>query len=123
MRTPARPPLDGLKKKLERSRAFARKQNLPPLTHVMLPRTKGFEASLEGLGNLNQAVYVATIAYEVPAPSLPGLFFRVERVHVHTRRFTEWPKTKEEQAAWIIERFREKDELLAGFKKTGAFPA
>jgi 1-acyl-sn-glycerol-3-phosphate acyltransferase len=108
--------------KLARSQAFAAKQGLPKLDHVMLPRTKGFEATLEGLGATNQAVYDATIAYEGPAPSLLELFFSVERVHIHTRRFTQWPVSREEKAAWVIQRYVEKDELLKGFKARGAFP-
>lgn len=109
--------------KLARSQAFAERQGLPRLEHLMLPRTKGFEATLEGLGTTNRAIYDATIAYEGPPPSLLELFFSVERVHIHTQRFTQWPGRREEMAAWIIQRYVEKDELLKEFKSRGAFPA
>jgi hypothetical protein len=111
-------------KKVERSQAFGRKQGLPHLTRVMLPRTKGFEATLEGLGQLNRAIYIATIAYEGKPPSLPQLFFGpVKRVHVHLRRYTSWPQEASAQSEWIIERYKEKDELLNRFYETGSFPA
>jgi 1-acyl-sn-glycerol-3-phosphate acyltransferase len=109
--------------KLARSQAFARKQGLPHLEYVMVPRTKGFEATLQGLHGANRAIYDATIAYEEAAPSLTRLFFGpVKRVHVHTRRYTEWPVTAEERARWITERFVEKDKLLAHFHAQGSFP-
>lgn len=109
--------------KLARSQEFARKQGLPHLEYVMLPRTKGFEATLEGLGASNKAVLDATIGYEGASPNLWQLFYKTERVHIHTRRFTQWPGTREEKGAWIIQRYVEKDALLKEFKATGAFPA
>lgn len=109
--------------KIARSQAFGAKQGLPHLENLMLPRTKGFEATLEGLGATNRAVYDATIAYEGPPPTLLQLFYGVKRVHIHTRRFTEWPATRQDKAAWIIERYVEKDALLREFKARGAFPA
>jgi 1-acyl-sn-glycerol-3-phosphate acyltransferase len=108
--------------KIARSQGFAAKQGLPKLENLMLPRTKGFEATLEGLGATNKAVYDATIGYEGPPPSLLQLFYAVERVHIHTRRFTEWPSAKEEKEAWIIQRYVEKDAILKEFKARGAFP-
>lgn len=109
--------------KLARSQAFAAKSGLPRLHHVLLPRTKGFEASLEGLGDKTQAIYDVTIGYEGPPPWLPALFFGPVRcIHLHCRRFTEWPRSREERNAWVIKRFQEKDELLAYFHRHGNFP-
>jgi 1-acyl-sn-glycerol-3-phosphate acyltransferase len=106
--------------KLARSQAYGQKQGLPVLRHVMLPRTKGFQATLEGLGHQTQAVYDLTIVYEGAVPSLLGLFFGpLERVHVHARRYTQWPRENVDQ--WVVERFREKDELLERFRRTGSF--
>lgn len=110
-------------KKIFRSQEFARKQGLPRLVHLMLPRTKGFEATLEGLGDLTQAVYIATIGYEGPPPSLTQLFFGpTEKIHLHVRRFTDLPKSATDRAQWIIERYQEKDILLSHFHRTGSFP-
>jgi lysocardiolipin and lysophospholipid acyltransferase len=90
----------------------------------MLPRSRGFEATLEGLGELNQAIYDVTIAYPGDPPDLLQLFFGpIDRVHLHIRRFTEWPESREGKANWVMERFREKDELLSHFKAHGHFPS
>jgi 1-acyl-sn-glycerol-3-phosphate acyltransferase len=111
-------------KKIAKSQSFARKQGWPELKHVMLPRSRGFEATLEGLGALNQAIYDVTIAYPGAAPDLLQLFFGpVDTIHLHVRRFTEWPEKREERAEWVMERFREKDELLSFFKEHGRFPS
>jgi 1-acyl-sn-glycerol-3-phosphate acyltransferase len=114
--------------KLARSREFERKAGLPELRYVMSPRTKGFTATLEGLNELNQAVYDATIAYEgFPHGRIPGLgslfFGPMQKVHVHMRRFpiAGIPAGTEERARWIQERFREKDELMAAFYRDGRF--
>jgi 1-acyl-sn-glycerol-3-phosphate acyltransferase len=109
--------------KLAKSQAYATRQGLPPLQHLMLPRTKGFEATLRGLEGRVAAVVDVTIGYEGAAPSLADLFLRVRRVHVHLRRFpvTELPPDDGGRGAWVNERFREKDQLLAGFYRNGQF--
>jgi 1-acyl-sn-glycerol-3-phosphate acyltransferase len=107
--------------KLERSRAFARKAGLPELKRVMLPRTKGFEATLEGLGPLVSAVYDATISYQGRAPTITELFLRVREITVHVKRYplAKLPKEREALNAWTIERYREKDAYLAGRAERG----
>ncbi len=100
-------------KKIQRSQDFAMRKGLPHLENVLLPRTKGFEATLQGLGELNQAIYDITIAYDGPAPNLfTFLFGSMDRVVVHTKRYTTWPTKPEEQVQWVIDRFVEKDKLL-----------
>jgi 1-acyl-sn-glycerol-3-phosphate acyltransferase len=108
--------------KIASSQAFGQRQGLPHLERVMLPRTKGFVATLEGLGDLNQAIYIATIAYEGKPPGILNLFFGpVKRIHVHLRRYTSWPESAEERTQWIIARYQEKDALLARFYASGSF--
>lgn len=109
-------------KKIRRSQEFGKKKGLPHLEHVLLPRTKGFVATLEGLGELNEAIYDITIAYDGPAPNLlTFLFGSMDRVLVHSRRHTEWPKDPEAQSNWVTDRFVEKDRLLANFRQQGKF--
>lgn len=109
-------------KKIARSQNFGAKQGLPHLKYVMLPRTKGFEATLDGLGDLNQAIYLATIAYEGKAPTLRELFFGpVKRIHLHVSRFTSWPMSASDRANWIIQHFEEMDQRLAHFHEQGSF--
>ncbi len=110
--------------KLRRAQGFEEKTGQPLMRNVMSPRTKGFEATLEGLGTAVAAVYDLTIAYEnFPVGRVPGLlslfFGPVERVHVHGRRFVAAEIPAEARATWILARFREKDARLAEFRKTG----
>jgi 1-acyl-sn-glycerol-3-phosphate acyltransferase len=105
-------------KKKKRSQEFAKKMNLPILENVMLPRTKGFEATLEGLDTI-EAIYDITIGYENSPPHLLELFFTpIERMHVNVQRYpmSAIPSSNEGRSAWVIERFVEKDKKLANFK-------
>ena len=112
--------------KLLRSQEFERKAGLSVLHHVMSPRTKGFEATLEGLGSMVQAVYDFTIAYEgFPTGNVPGvkaLFFGpMRRVHLHVKRTpaAELPSTREARVQWVLDAFEAKDKRLAEFYRSG----
>jgi 1-acyl-sn-glycerol-3-phosphate acyltransferase len=111
--------------KLERSQAYARKKGLTPTRHVMLPRTKGFTASLQGLRKRLDAVYDITIGYESGVPTL-WQYIRgfVKTAHLHVRRFpiADLPTSDAEISAWLIERYLEKDQLLDQFYTQGVFP-
>lgn len=108
-----------------RSREYARRQGLPVLDHLLLPRTKGFVATLEGLRDNVSAVYDVTIGYIEGVPTLwQYITGRVQQVHVHIARFPtpELPRG-EAAAAWLIRRFEEKDRLLEHFYAHDVFPA
>jgi 1-acyl-sn-glycerol-3-phosphate acyltransferase len=110
--------------KRARSQAFGERQKLPRLEHVMLPRTKGFEATMEGLGSHKQAVYDLTIGYEGRPPGLSALLLGgVRRIHVHARRYpvAELPKENKERADWALARWVEKEERMARFYRDGHF--
>lgn len=112
--------------KLAAAQAYARDHGLPVPRHTLVARTKGVVASIEGLRGHLDAVYDLTIGYERGVPSLwqylQGL---VRRIHLHVRRvpISELPESADELRQWVLERWREKDELLEGFYATGAFPA
>jgi len=113
--------------KLEQSQAFAKEKGLPQLQHVLLPRIKGLLATLEGLrhGSLD-AVLDVTICWSAPAGPLPFFFFgqggpRTVHVHLREYRAAELPEETEQLKAWIYERWQEKDELVATFRRTGSF--
>ncbi|MBM4318560.1 MAG: acyltransferase [Deltaproteobacteria bacterium] len=112
--------------KLARSREYAKKLGVEPPAHVLLPRTKGFVATVVGLRGHATAVYDVTIGYEQGVPTLwqyiRGL---ARRAHLHVRRYplAELPMDDAALTAWIFARFREKDRLLDGFYRSGAFPA
>ncbi|MFV2071682.1 MAG: lysophospholipid acyltransferase family protein [Thermoanaerobaculales bacterium] len=112
--------------KLEASRDYARSRGCTEMDHVQVPRTKGFVASVHGLRNHVDAIYDVTIGYTGGVPSLwqytKGL---VGEIHVHVRRFPveTLPETDQGLHEWLLERFVEKDRLLAHFYQTGEFPA
>ena len=110
--------------KAESSRKYAREKGHPEFQHVLLPRTKGFVASMQGLRHYIDAVYDVTIGYPVGVPSLwQFIKGQVTRAHMHVRRFpvAELPEDPGELSQWLIERFAEKDKLLDGFYRDGHF--
>ena len=112
--------------KLEKSRRYAKEKGLALLDHLLVPRTKGFVASVIGLKEHIQAVYDVTIGYKGGVPTLWQLVMGYTRVaHLHVRRFSvkDLPEAGEALAAWLHERWKEKDRLLAYFYENGAFPA
>jgi len=112
--------------KIERSRDFAAEKGLQPLDHLLIPRTKGFAASVVGLRDHVDAIYDVTIGYSDGVPSLwqyiKGL---APGAHLHVRRFgvEEMPSGEDEIANWLHERFCEKDRLLDHFYTHGRFPS
>jgi len=111
--------------KLEACRDYAQRQGIEPTRNVLLPRTKGFAASVAGLGDHIGAVYDLTIGYTDGIPSLwQFITGRVRQIHLHVRRFPidQLPCLEHELSDWLIARFREKDHLLALFHQHGSFP-
>ncbi len=111
--------------KLSAAQDYARAHELRPPVHTLVPRTKGFVASVEGLRSHIDAVYDLTIGYDDAVPSLwqylKGL---VRRIHVHVRRFpvADLPESADGLRRWLLDRWHEKDDLLEHFYTTGAFP-
>jgi 1-acyl-sn-glycerol-3-phosphate acyltransferase len=112
--------------KVRRSHDYARKKGLPTMKHVLLPRTKGFVASVLGLRGHADAVYDVTIGYKQGVPTL-WQYVRgfANEAHLHVRRYpmATLPQSAEELSTWLMARFREKDELLEHFYEHGAFPS
>ena len=93
--------------KLQRSQSYAAEHGLPRLEHLLLPRTKGFVATVQGLGGHMDAVYDVTIGYEGGFPSLwQWAKGYVRRVHLHVRRFPrgELPKSDGDLGQWLFAR-------------------
>lgn len=108
--------------KLARSQAYARERGLYVPQHTMVPRTKGFVASLHGLRGHIDAVYDLTIGYPDGAPTLVSCYqAQVDRVEIKLRRYPvdELPTDEEALTAWVFERYHEKDLALARLRETG----
>ena len=112
--------------KVRASAEWAMARGLEATRHVLIPRTKGFVASVEGLGDHLNAVYDVTIGYVGGVPTLwQYITGRVQQIHVHVRRFPaeELPRFEAELKQWLLDRFYEKDALLEHFYATGSFPS
>ena len=111
--------------KLEVAQAYARENGLTLPRHTLVPRSKGFSASVEGLRSHIAAVYDLTIAYELGVPSLwQYLKGMVHRIHVHVRRFPieELPQSADDLRQWLLARWDEKNDLLEQYYAAGSFP-
>jgi 1-acyl-sn-glycerol-3-phosphate acyltransferase len=109
--------------KLAKSQAYARRQGMTELRHLLMPRTKGFEATLAGLEGKIDAVYDCTIVYEGPPPNLLGLFYRTRKISAHLRRYPieAVPKDDKGRALWVNELFVTKDRLVQQHRSSGSF--
>ncbi len=111
--------------KADRSRQYARDHGLPVWEHVLVPRTKGFVATIHGLRPHLDAVYDVTIGYERGVPTLwQYIKGFVRKAHLHVRRFPveTVPVEDDAIARWLLDRFDEKNRLLDGFYRDGKFP-
>ncbi|CAL8988743.1 unnamed protein product, partial [Prunus brigantina] len=113
--------------KCKKSQIFAAETGLPVLSHVLLPRTKGFCACLEALRSSLDAVYDLTIAYKNQCPSFMDNAFGVDpsEVHIHVRRIPieDIPESIADAASWLTDTFQLKDNLLSDFNTRGHFPS
>lgn len=117
---------DYTEQKCIKGQQFAKENGLPILRNVLLPKTKGFNTCLEVLGNSLDAVYDITIGYKHRCPLFIDNVFGVDpsEVHIHVQRILphQIPSSENEVAAWLIDRFRLKDQLLSDFISLGYFP-
>ncbi|XP_041106523.1 acyl-CoA:lysophosphatidylglycerol acyltransferase 1-like isoform X1 [Polyodon spathula] len=137
-----------LRKRRETSQAFSKKYNLPFLKHVTLPRMGATKVILKSLGPQQengslgagdatrsaskskglQWVVDITIAYTKARPMDIQTWILAYRppavTHVHYRIYPikDVPVETEPLTNWLYQRFVEKEELLAHFYETGAFP-
>ena len=112
--------------KLVVSKRILKKKNRRVNEHVMIPHTKGFAASIRGLGDHLDAVYDITIGYEGGIPSLwQFICGGTKRVHFHINRFEakDLPTDAAELSSWLFDRFDNKDMLLDKFSKDSEFLA
>ncbi|KAF2630408.1 acyltransferase-domain-containing protein [Macroventuria anomochaeta] len=119
------------------SKKWADKNDIPDLRHALLPRSTGLSYCLQELRDTVDYMYDCTLAYEgVPVGqygqdlfSLRGSYFQgrpPKSVNMHWRRFAtkDIPLGDEKVFGdWLLERWREKDELLQYYIENNKFPA
>ena len=112
--------------KLKSAQKFAEERGLYVPQHTLVPRTKGFVASMHGLNQHIDAVYDLTIGYTGKTPALLDCFkVKVPKVDVHVRRYPVGDLPIGDDDAlnqWVFDRYEEKDKLLIGFEETNSFP-
>lgn len=112
--------------KHEASVKFAQERGMPVLKHHLIPRTKGFTASLPSLRN-NCVIYDINVAFKKDdpvAPTISNLLNGNEvRAYMLVRRIPldQVPEDEEKAAQWLHDLFREKDKIQDSFHKTGSF--
>lgn len=102
-------------KKLKSSQEFMKSRGMVPFTKCLFPRSKGFEATLSELTNEIDAIYDLTIDYGGRAPSFWNFVsgdFGNYTLTVKRYPFSEIPNKPELQRQWLVERFREKNQIL-----------
>lgn len=110
--------------KHEKARAHAKNRGEHVPHYTMLPRVKGFSASVIGLRGSASAVYDLTIGYPFGIPSLwQFISGQVPEIHLHLKRFPidSLPRDEQGLANWLKERFVEKDQRLAALWQHRSF--
>jgi lysophosphatidic acid acyltransferase/lysophosphatidylinositol acyltransferase len=115
------------KSKHEASVKFAQERGMAVLNHHLIPRSKGFTASLSVLKKKCAAIMDVQLAFkedDVNKPTIVNLL-RGKSVtgHLYLRRISmsEVPEDEEEAAKWLQELYVRKDKLQTSFHETGDF--
>jgi len=115
--------------KVKACQEFSKKKGYPVLENVLVPRTKGFIATLNTFRNDKiKYVYDFTLVYGHEErgygvyPSIPRIFMgRIDtgyRFHVHVKRIpvTSIPEEDEEITKWAVQLYKEKNDFLEEMK-------
>ncbi|KAK3065292.1 hypothetical protein LTS18_002695 [Coniosporium uncinatum] len=120
----------------KRSAEWSAKSGTRDLKHQLLPRSTGLRFCLEEMDDSIDYLYDCTIAYEGVEHgqfaqdifTLRSIYLQgrpPKSVNLHWRRWkvADLPVSDEKAFNdWILERFREKDELIDRYLETGRFP-
>ncbi len=108
--------------KLKAAQEFAAAQGWPVPQRVLIPRMKGFLATVEGLEGHIGAVYDLTIVYkDGQAPTLWELLScQGFDVKVDIRRYPidQLPASPEGRSQWLMQLYREKDQKITDIIQT-----
>lgn len=112
--------------KLKAAQEFAASAGLPVPRNTLVPRTKGFVATVDSIRSFVPVIYDMTVKVPEggPEPTFLSLVQRKKSViHIHVRRvfMTDLPKDEAGIADWCKQAFVEKDEMLEAHKKSATF--
>lgn len=106
--------------KLANSQKYAQNHGYPIFQHVLLPRFKGFEVILEELRPHVDLVVDSTLIFDGAKPSMHAVMAGDcdTVIHVYVRKYAvkDVPNDEEGVQKWLLERWAEKEALIAGFK-------
>lgn len=106
---------------------FCRKHNQPELKHHLLPRTKGFIASIPAMRGKVPAIYDCLTVFKEDDPVKPTmrniLMGKPVTAHLYFRRIPleEVPESEEGMDRYLKDLFDIKDKMKEGFLKHGDF--
>lgn len=119
------------KRKLAESQQYQKEKGYTVWEHVMLPRHRGFATAVNALKGVVSNVHEVTLQYEGWGGKPPGFWQIVTAdpakkhvMHVHVNRVSmdSIPADDEAKKEWLMECFQRKENLLAHYAKSGAFP-
>ncbi|KAG4090181.1 hypothetical protein H8356DRAFT_1005809 [Neocallimastix lanati (nom. inval.)] len=115
--------------KIKACQEFSKKKGYPVLDNVLIPRTKGFIATIHSFRDTKvKYVYDLTLVYGHEKrgygvyPSIPRIFMgRIDtgyRFHVHIKRIpiSSIPEDDEEITKWCVQLYKEKNDFLEEMK-------
>jgi len=119
---------------MAKSVEFAKREGRPQLRHLLLPRTKGFNAAMQSLRDSSPVVYDVTMAYNGYDGSIPmsldlsfSTIWRLimkrspTEVHLRIKRYS--TEEVSQDARWLDKQWAEKDRLLGHFARHQQFPS
>jgi lysocardiolipin and lysophospholipid acyltransferase len=120
-----------------KSKAWAEKSGIQDVRHLLLPRSTGLQFCLQELHETVDYIYDCTIAYEgigrdeyaQDVFTLRDLYLQglgPKSINLHWRRFavSSIPFNDAEKFhSWVLDRWREKDDMLEEYLNTGRLPA
>lgn len=115
------------KSKHEASVKFAKERGMTVLNHHLIPRTKGFTASLPVLKKKCASIMDVQLVFDAKAKTAPTIINLLRgnplEAHIYLRRIpmNEVPEDEAAASQWLHELFIRKDKLQTSFHETGDF--
>ena len=110
--------------KLVKTQLYSKANSFPVFDHVLLPRFKGFTATIPELRPALNSIVDVSCMVQGMKPSLSNVFNgtcnSIVHLHMRTYEINQIPRADEDMQNWLLERWREKEERIAHFKNNPA---